>query len=152
MVEACVSFISLLCPYHTLVLSNSPGRQLASFKVCVAVGQELLLFREDSICHVITAFSVVYSCTQKIPFSQVPRNPLSLGLHLREPFAFSLPLSFRRSQSTRVLAILWFPRSPSCCWELSWRGQNVVKVPEGEPCRSCMAVFSGSRLCHGFGQ
>lgn len=112
MAEAHVSFISLLCPYiMPWRLSNSPGSQLASFKVSVAVGQELLVFMEGSICHVIAAFSVVCTCTQEISLSQVPRNHLSLGFHLREPSAFSLPLSFRRSQSSGVLAILWSPRS-----------------------------------------
>lgn len=123
-------------------LSNSPGSQLASFKVCVAVGQELLAFVEGSTCHEIAVFSVVYTCIQEIPLSQLHRNHPSLGLHLREPSAFSLPLSFRQSQSNRVLAILWYPRSPSCFWEVSWRGQDLVKVPEGGPCRSYVAVFS----------
>lgn len=68
---------------------------MASFKVSVAVGQELLAFMEGSICHVIAAFSVVGTCMQEIPLSQMPRNHLSLGRHLREPSAFSLPLSFR---------------------------------------------------------
>lgn len=102
LISGCLEYGRSTCELHKFPVSlphlgncQIVQKQLASFKVSVAVGQELLAFMEGSICHVIAAFSVVGTCMQEIPLSQMPRNHLSLGRHLREPSAFSLPLSFR---------------------------------------------------------